>query len=194
MMKVKMLIFELLNLIKIDVGDFMITKKKKHRLNQEGLTIIELLIAITIIGIVFTLVASFFKVSVEVYNEGNRQTEEQHAVRLAADIVTRELRNATTVDIIDAEPDASSPEEFYIYVNSDNRLVRYETSTDKSVTYTVGDLDDTSYSFVLNDNFLRIEFSSRVVGTETAYELDTEVLLNNISGASDSGKYLGYSK
>jgi len=168
--------------------------KMKRIINQHGLTVIELLIAITIIGVVFTLVASFFKVSVEIYDEGHRQTEEQHAVRLATDFVTRELRNATTIEIIDTAPDSGSPEEFYIYV-SNNKLVKYVTDTDTETTYTIGDLDDVAYNFAVSGSFLTVEFSSRVEASDPAFELVTEVLLNNISNApDDSGKYLGYSK
>ncbi len=169
--------------------------KMKRIINQNGLTVMELLIAIAIIGVVFTLVASFFKVSVEVYDEGHRQTEEQHAVRLATDFVTRELRNATTIEIIDTAPDSGSPEEFYIYVNNNNKLVKYVTDTDTETTYTIGDLDDVAYNFAVSGSFLTVEFSSRVEASDPAFELETEVLLNNVSNApDDSGKYLGYSK
>lgn len=169
--------------------------KMKRITNQNGLTVMELLIAIAIIGVVFTLVASFFKVSVEVYDEGHRQTEEQHAVRLATDFVTRELRNATTIEIIDTAPDSGSPEEFYIYVSNNNKLVKYVTDTDTETTYTIGDLDDVAYNFAVSGSFLTVEFSSRVEASDPAFELETEVLLNNVSNApDDSGKYLGYSK
>jgi len=169
--------------------------KMKRITNQNGLTVMELLIAIAIIGVVFTLVASFFKVSVEIYDEGHRQTEEQHAVRLATDFVTRELRNATTIEIIDTAPDSGSPEEFYIYVSNNNKLVKYVTDTDTETTYTIGDLDDVAYNFAVSGSFLTVEFSSRVEASDPAFELVTEVLLNNISNApDDSGKYLGYSK
>ncbi len=127
--------------------------KMKRITNQNGLTVMELLIAIAIIGVVFTLVASFFKVSVEVYDEGHRQTEEQHAVRLATDFVTRELRNATTIEIIDTAPDSGSPEEFYIYVSNNNKLVKYVTDTDTETTYTIGDLDDVAYNFAVSGSF-----------------------------------------
>ncbi len=133
--------------------------------------------------------------SVEVYDEGHRQTEEQHAVRLATDFVTRELRNATTIEIIDTAPDSGSPEEFYIYVSNNNKLVKYVTDTDTETTYTIGDLDDVAYNFAVSGSFLTVEFSSRVEASDPAFELETEVLLNNVSNApDDSGKYLGYSK
>lgn len=176
---------------------------KRKIKNNHGMTLIEMLIVIAIIGIVSTLVGSFFTTSEVVFREGQEQTVEQHAVRIAADILAKEIRNATELNLFPNSASLSGFDHYY-YIDS-NQLVKYD-----GVTETTRTQDDLSaetdfppgldFDLTGGSNVYFLEYT--VVGSD-GFEVSSKVLLNNIDndviddlGISipKSGAVIGFSK
>jgi len=62
-----------------------------------GLTVIELLIALLLLGVVLAVGYNFFSYSNTAFLQGGSQSNVQRDISMAGDTITRELRNATKV-------------------------------------------------------------------------------------------------
>lgn len=171
----------------------------KRLRNNKGMTLIEMLVVIAIIGVVYTLVGSFFKVSEVVYKEGQEQTVEQHATRIATDLLASQLRNADTIQLF-ADTSSLSGYDDYYYIDS-NQLI-YDDGTNQ-VAKTQADLAGATdippglgFDITGSSDIYFLEFT--VTGSD-GFELVTKIRLNNIdddamSGVATTGRVIGITK
>jgi prepilin-type N-terminal cleavage/methylation domain-containing protein len=76
---------------------------------KKGMTLIEIIIAMAIMGIVMTLIGGLFSFSLVNYNIGIDQRDEQFAIRLASDFITDRVRYVNNEDgSLDNEVDVLS--------------------------------------------------------------------------------------
>ncbi|HHX87487.1 MAG TPA: prepilin-type N-terminal cleavage/methylation domain-containing protein, partial [Firmicutes bacterium] len=68
--------------------------------DERGLTLVELLITLTITGLMLSGVFAFYIFGSKVFNTGTEKAELQHGLRQAAEIITREVRFATELETV----------------------------------------------------------------------------------------------
>ncbi len=142
-----------------------------------GLSIIELLIAVALLSIVLAIGYNFFFLNYKAYQTGQILAEVQFDTRMASDYITFELRNVQEVSLADT-----------------------------SLTHHIDvDLLQASYPKVSTISFTIVQSGTRYLieysltgsdpGLINVYQINSEVLLNNISNAvTGSGDTLYYSK
>lgn len=94
---------------------------KKNILNNKGVTLIELLIVLAIIGIILQVVYSIFFVGNKSFNIGKDRGFAQQDARIASDIVIKELRTAKSISFIDGE---FTGKHYSLSRNSSGQLIR----------------------------------------------------------------------
>lgn len=94
--------------------------------NCKGLTIIELLIVLGLISIIIALAFQFNIFAIKGLKIGQDNAQVQHNVRLASDFITRELRNAYTINILSELPEPLDEDRRYIYVDG-NTIKHYQS-------------------------------------------------------------------
>ena len=128
--------------------------------NNNGLTLVELLIALSLVGLVVTVVFSFFMVGMRAYGKGNIQADMQYEVRRASNKISDEIRHAKSISL-----------------------------SSGSNSLTISDLIDSNYSptleFSINENIMKITVQASE--DTLSYELETEILLDNNSSGDITG-------
>jgi prepilin-type N-terminal cleavage/methylation domain-containing protein len=87
---------------------------KKH---NKGFTLIELLVVLTILVIVVAIGYQFFTFGSDTFERGEMRYIAQENVLFASDLITRELRYANDVTILDKLPDTLNENSRYIYIS-----------------------------------------------------------------------------
>jgi prepilin-type N-terminal cleavage/methylation domain-containing protein len=142
---------------------------------KKGFTIIEVIIAIALLGILTLLLTSILSFSLNNYSESIEKQEEQFDVRLATDIITREVRNAITIEVSDTF--TATGDNWYLYqVANDLMIIKGTDGT--TIGYTDGKIQSIVFTLSARDTD-RIFLDFSVVGINN-YKLDSSVLLNNI--------------
>jgi len=67
--------------------------------NEEGITLVELMVVIVLLSIVLALGYMYFDYGVQAFERGERQTIAQKAARLSSDFITNELRFTKEIEI-----------------------------------------------------------------------------------------------
>ncbi|UNK16088.1 prepilin-type N-terminal cleavage/methylation domain-containing protein [Paenibacillus sp. N3/727] len=155
------------------------------KLNQKGLTLVELLASIVLLTIVASLAFSAYKFGVNAFQRANEKSELQDEVRIASHVITSKIRFASEVQLLNACPATFEPGFNYICINPNGRSGRsieehvYDTASASHVTrkivtenlkdpitYTV-EFGKTSssilaYKIISNKNQQRFEVNSEV--------------------------------
>lgn len=83
---------------------------------QEGLTLVELMITLSLLGIVLALGYMYFSFGVQAFDRGEQKAIAQNAARYTADFATTEIRFANDIEI---NPPGGINESGYRYIYSD---------------------------------------------------------------------------
>jgi prepilin-type N-terminal cleavage/methylation domain-containing protein len=94
--------------------------------NQSGFTLPELLVATAVIGLVMAGVFLIQQQGQHAYLLGSNRVETQQNARVALDLMSRELRTATSVAAIANCDGTSGPD--ITFVDQDGRTIRYQLS------------------------------------------------------------------
>lgn len=79
----------------------LLSEKKSH---NKGITLIELIIVLAILGLVIGMAFSLFGFGNKVFKDGSGQYDVQSATRLASHFITEETRFAADIEILSAVP------------------------------------------------------------------------------------------
>jgi prepilin-type N-terminal cleavage/methylation domain-containing protein len=139
---------------------------KKLRSSTSGLTIVELMLALTLMSIVLAIGYNFFFLNYRAYQRGEELSMAQFDVRLASDFVTSELRNVTEVSVTDTTLDHQI----------DATLLSNRFERVQSVSFNI---TQQGSSFIVI-----YEISGLVRDPDELYTLQSKVLLNNINSAT----------
>lgn len=107
------------------------------KLNQKGLTLIELLATIVILTIVASLAFSAYKFGVNAFQRANEKSELQDEVRIASHVITSQIRFASEVQLLNACPKSFDLGFNYICFNSNDSSIEehvYDTASATHVT------------------------------------------------------------
>lgn len=162
-------------------------------MHRKGFTIVELIIVLTLLGIVLGVGYNLFFYGENTFRKGSNKYQLQSDVRLASDFISEEIRNAVEVDIISL-PITAQTGYHYIYLDGSIIKYLYNGNTENKTTAIMNNQaifsirKDSS-----NKNFLKITLKGKLDGQE--YDLETEIYLSNISNkAATSGKAIRYKK
>lgn len=117
---------------------------------ENGFSLVELLVALSILGIVLAMGYSYFFFGSNTFRIGGNQSNLQRNIRLASDFITRELRYATCVSILsssndDCESCANENQHSYIYLENGiimHNGVAIADAVIESLVFTYKELDD----------------------------------------------------
>lgn len=151
---------------------------RKNLRSQRGVTLVELIVALAILGFVLAAVYSFYYFGERSFAVGSEQSNLQRDLRLAADFITREVRHAVELDLI---PVPASFAAGYSYIFLENSAVVHVHNGVK--TAKTGPVV-TGLSFGLerlrhNDRNV-LQFTVRGRSGNQQYELSTRVFLSNV--------------
>jgi prepilin-type N-terminal cleavage/methylation domain-containing protein len=167
--------------------------------NKNGLTLVEVIITTAIIGMIIAVVFSLFSFGNKTFYMSNSQYDIQSEVRFATDIIIKDLRFATSLEIlsVDLIKDSNLQEEgfSYFYI-SDGKLynVIYDEVADSHNTVIYGRNLDSNLSM-----FTQVDSSTLGIAVfsqhkNQTYNIKTEIILlnlkyskNSITGSNDLG-------
>ncbi len=168
--------------------------------NKKGLTLVELLVSFTILGLVFTAILSFMSTGQKGYKKGVERHEVQSTLRIASDFMSKEIRYATELKIKDSVTEITDVledtkiieykkfgdvEYRYLYVNEQGEFI-YKYNGGIQV---IGDkvfvgLDVKDIELEEDPTVQYINFELLGQGRSNTYELSTTVqLLNTVGNA-----------
>jgi prepilin-type N-terminal cleavage/methylation domain-containing protein len=150
--------------------------------HQQGLTVVELLIALMILVIVSASGYMFFGYGLRAFDTGTERSIVNNNLRMAAEAITNEVRFAEAIAIIDAS-DIPDPvgDDIYLYINNAGRIERKDQDESRIIPH---ELD--------SDIILELGFEKqssnvlKVIITETNSNiaLETEIQILNIAGSN----------
>lgn len=149
----------------------------KYIRKNNGVTLIELLIVLAIMGFALPLAVNFFLLGTNVFSRGESQSIVQQNVRMASMYINTELRNAQSVEIFDSLPSTLEPEINYIYV--DGATIKH-VQTDLSINVnvinelSVGFTPEIIFNISSNDNKL-VNYYIGAVDTNPTFERDFSI-------------------
>jgi len=189
--------------------------------DRRGFGLLELVIAIFLLGIVLSLGLMFYLFTMNAFSAGEEQADVQQNARLAADFISDELRIAERMvifDDYDAFKDIDDLDDFifedegdylsyYIYVEDGKIYYKepYETHELSTMFAGISRKVDFNVDFMINNNneassddIIKFNLSARLTGVDGIREknLGTEVLVLNLDEIEDrsdgSGKFVFY--
>jgi|GEM_PF-2844308 len=154
--------------------------------NQQGLTVVELLIAALILVIVLTSGYLFFSYGWRAFDTGSERSIVNNNLRMAAEAISNEIRYAGMLEIIDTAevPGSVTDDKIYIYLNLDGRIEKKDQSGSTIIPH---ELDaNIAFSLVFSANPPNTMIVNITENT-SGISLDTEVRLLNVSAGNPIG-------
>lgn len=148
--------------------------------NQRGITLVELILVIVVLGFVMAAALSFFLFGTRTFTLGSNQARVQQEARLVTTIVAADLRTALNVRVYTAEG--------YIVDTSKDYVVKRTAASPYSIVYSRPGVDDltsdsvfTSMSFKVTTENSRQFITIDAVGVEgnRSYTITSKMLLEN---------------
>ena len=154
--------------------------------NSKGVTLVELLIVIGIMGVLTSLGFMLFFFGNDTFKKGNEQYDLQFNLRQASDKITRELQYSTEIKLLSAIPVPYDPERSYIsLINSNKTIEKVFNYGGTSTPETIIDASSHNITFNLefqkaNNNSLLVSLQGQNMDTSRDYKIDTKIDLPNI--------------
>ncbi|MDR5658119.1 prepilin-type N-terminal cleavage/methylation domain-containing protein [Serpentinicella sp. ANB-PHB4] len=171
---------------------------KKIIKNNKGITLVELIVAMAIVSIIGGLTISMFSFGITAFSRSDQQYQIQSDLRFATQFITREVRNAGSVDlqgnIQDFEQDfEQSLEQGYNYIYYKNGELKYKASTGEKHSLLKNVQIDDQEIFSSSDNLLKIELNGNK--NNESFSLTTKVALTNAKlDTENKGNVIKFSK
>lgn len=154
--------------------------------NQRGFTLLELLVAVVVMGMVFAAAASLMGVGAQAYVLGEAQSWLTMNTGAAIQVITRRVRNAVSLEILDESPTSFDSGWWYLYVDDPDAdassvMLRSSSGSDTAVTDEIVPSDGlafearTSGTAIVLDIAIDAEYRSR------DRHVATSVILGNLS-------------
>lgn len=94
------------------------------KINKKGMTLVEVIVVIGIIGIIATIIGNIFIFGNKSFRSSDVQSINQMNVRLAAGAISRELRYATEIELVDVNTDFKEGKKYIYYDTVTKRLLK----------------------------------------------------------------------
>lgn len=157
--------------------------KNKVVINKKnGFTLIELLISIAILGIVLSMIYSIDIFGTKMSAKSTVTSQNQYDVRMASDFITKQLRYAKSVKIINNPTPEVSKNCIYIKISSGKAEILYYKGITKVTIPGVSDVTDYKLTFSKESDKV-INFTVGKSGT-TTYDIISKVTVLNADSSS----------
>lgn len=143
------------------------SKLGNHK-NKRGITLIELIVTIAIFSIVIAAILNLFIFNNRVYSRSDKLSQVQFDVRMASDHITTEIRNKNSISTTDNSLAKS--------INLSGLQSKYPSI--KAIAFVITKSD--------SDYLVSYTISGSDLNNDNEYTLETDVLLNNITNATES--------
>lgn len=123
--------------------------------NNKGFTLIEILVAIAILGVVSAAILGFLVNSFDFFNQASDKVEVQRDLRPVSKYITTQIRNSTDVSIYNSVADANFSKEKsktynYIYLNTQGKIIHLKNSPPDSFPVETEISLNAGYEYSLN--------------------------------------------
>jgi len=157
--------------------------------DQNGFSIVELIVALSVLLIVLALGYQFYFFGNRTFTVGENQSNIQRDIRLTADLITKEIRNAKIVELVGAS--ASDGYE-YIYLQDKDIKHRLNENISNITNENINNLTFSLEQSSEGNNV--IEFTIEGEEDGQSFDVTTKVHLNNIFGLPETtGQVIKYS-
>ena len=146
--------------------------------NNKGITLLEIIISLAIVGLLLTLTFNLFFFGNEVFARGSEQYNIQTSVRMSTSSITDTVRYATALYIESNKPDTFEDQYHYIYYENGTVLYSYIDSDNTRKTRFLG-TDITSLEFNKQSDRL-VNMSVTGVERNQTYEINMDIGLPNM--------------
>lgn len=157
--------------------------------NKSGLTLVELTVGLAILVVVLSVAYLIYDFGAKSFRSGEDRYIVQRELVTAADLITREVRNATSVLIVPSHTNTNN----YFYI-ADNKLIRRTNGTTRDVTSPIV----SSITFTISKNSQgknTLEFTLTAQKGSYTQQMNSKVFLNNVTSLNTtSGSMLYYIK
>ena len=163
-------------------------------MNKKGMTLVEIIVAMAIVGIIVIVIGNVFMFGTKSFRKTETQAVNQMDVRVAVSSISKELRYASKIELLDIE---KLEDKFhYIYFDNKTKKIMRKEKNRLSEELIVGENKFDKVEFVAKDGLLKAFFKSKDIGTEDNYELDATISLINEKNLSDhkGSKVIKYDK
>jgi len=160
---------------------------KRFKFNNKGFTLIETVIAIAIVGLVITMAFSLLVFGQNFFSNSNTQYGIQNDGRITSSYLSKELRFATEIEIIDVSEakdeiqhheSIDEPYDYFYIENGKLHHYIYDSSNYTNIGFG-NSISEVSSEFIKKDNkTLGIVIESE--DESKKYNLDTEISLDNL--------------
>lgn len=116
---------------------------------SDGFSIVELLVVLSLLGIVLALGYMYFGFGVKAYDRGEQRAIAQQASRLASGFITSEIRFANEIEI---NPSDSSFENGYRYIYIEDESIKHINENGNERILADSSADDMDYSIFFTSN------------------------------------------
>ena len=140
---------------------------------SDGISIVELLVVLSLLGIVLALGYTYFAFGVRAYDRGEQHAIAQQASRLASGFITSEIRFANEIEI---NPDDNNFESGYRYIYVENESIKHVNENGNVRILADSNVDGMDY---------RIFFTSNV-----PYDVVYFYIFADFPGGIDIGDYI----
>lgn len=158
---------------------------------QVGLTVVELMLALAILLLVLAGGYSFLFFGWSSFDRGTDRAVVQNNLRMAAEQITKEVRYASSIEIIDSSmvPDPVSNDDIFIFINNESRIEKKSATSSDIIPH---ELDSNLF---LEVNFVRIsgnllKINVKESGTDMEIETEVRILNGTIDETVTSGNAL----
>ncbi|MBU5444992.1 PilW family protein [Paenibacillus sp. MSJ-34] len=168
---------------------------RKRKLDQKGITLIEVLAGMVLLSLVLGLAVSAYAFGVGAFDSANRRSELQDNVRLASMALTNELRYAEKVELLAACPSSLEAHYNYICLDSGAAAIVQHRYNESSSTHDTGLLADTHasrpaiYQLEFNKDLTAntlLTYTIKADSDRNTFEVATNISLLNIELHSGS--------
>jgi len=140
-----------------------------QRDREAGFTLLELLVVLALSGTVLAAIFSFYVLGISNYTRGTERLELQQSVRLAADLIVREIRFADSLTILD---------------KSEVMYTKKEEGPRK--TYRIKHIKE---EVVLYINQTQTKVASNIIKLDFAFDEESGLLYFHIVGSNEKQRY-----
>lgn len=141
------------------------------RINNKGITLIEIIVTIAIASLVLALIFNLFFYNYRLFNKSSSLASVQHDVRMAMDYVISELRNVSEISI-------TNDSNLYLYY-IDASLLKSKYSSVRLVTFSL-------YVPSGQNCYVLIKIEGNDENSNNSYILSSKILLTNVSNLTSS--------
>jgi prepilin-type N-terminal cleavage/methylation domain-containing protein len=152
--------------------------------NDKGITLIELLIALSIIGILLATTFAFFLFGNKTFSMGSSQYSTQADLRFASDYVVKSIRYSTAITLSSTIPSsiAQTDKYDYIYISGNSLIHSAYNNNDTRLNHTIssGLLSSSSFWSEKNLNSQMVGLSLNGIENNQNFDLQSNIALPNI--------------